>query len=270
MPVMASIHLSNDETIRCIGFQTAQVTTGCFGFASVFLTVLIATDRYLNMNPNFERHSRFYKVFQAPYIYCLLAVGTTSMLGLTIVNTFIANLTTRNNIGLLMVLNVILLTTAVCVIAVLYVKGYLRIRKFTEASPIYRERNGNATRPQYVRNLYRSVLILVVLMILIYLPLCIATIVVLADVYIRPNRVNRVANSMYSLAVLLLYLNCVINALVILWFNKVANKWLLSKMRSCFSRKDTREAANISSDVRIAGMAREQPVAVVTQVLNSQ
>ena len=265
MPVLASVQFSNDDTIRCIGFKTAQVTTGCFTFASVFLTVLIATDRYLNMNPNIERRSRCYKVFQAPYIYYFLAFVTTSMLGLSIVNTLTANVKTRSNVGLLIIVNVILLTTAVCIIAILYIKGYLRIRKFTEASPIYRERNGNATRPQYVRNLYRSVLILVVLMMLIYVPLCITTIAISIDVFIRSSSVNRFAYSMYSLAVLLLYLNCVINALVMLWFNKVANKWVLSKMGSCFSRKDTREAVNISRDIRSAGVAGEPPVAIVMQ-----
>ena len=139
MPLLASVNLNNDDTRRCIGCQTAQVTTGCFGFASATITVLIAIDRYLNMNPNLERRSRFYKVFQAPYIYYTLAFLTTSMLGLSIANTFIANVKTSNNFGMLIIFNVILLTIAVCVVASLYVKGYIQIRKFTEASAIYRE-----------------------------------------------------------------------------------------------------------------------------------
>ena len=252
MPLLASVHLSNVDTRRCIGFQTAQVTTGCFGFASATITVLIAIDRYLNMNPNRERRSRVYKVFQAPHIYYILAFMITSMLGLSIANTFISNVKTSNNFGLLIIVNVILLTTAVCIVSTLYVKGYIRIRKFTEASPIYRERNGNATRPQYVRNLYRSVLILVVLMTVIYVPLCITTMVVMIDVFIGSDDVNQVAYSMYVLSVLPLYLNCVINALVILWFNKVAKQWVLNKVRSYFSKR-TGETSNTSNDVGICG-----------------
>ena len=268
MPLLASVHLSNDDAVRCIRFKIAQVTSGCLGFVSVFLTVLIAVDRYLNMNPNLERLSRFYKIFQAPYIYYVIALVTTSMLGLSIANTFMADVKLSSNFGLLTSVNVTLLTIGVCVVATLYIKGYIRIRKFTEASSIYRERNGNATRPQYVRNLYRSVLILVVLMTVIYVPLCIATIVVLIDVFIESSNANRVAYSMFVLTVLPLYMNCAINAFVILWFNKVAKQWVLSKMQCCFS-KGTRETASISSDVRISGVAQNQPIAVITQVPNS-
>lgn len=268
MPFLASVHLSNDDTRRCISFEIAQVTTGYFGFASATITVLIAIDRYLNMNPNLERRSKFYKVFQAPYIYYLLALLTTSMLALSLANTFITDETTSNNFGLMIIVNIILLTIGVCVVATLYIKGYLRIRKFTEASPIYRERNGNATRPQYVRNLYRSVLVLVVLMTLTYVPLCVATMVVMIYVFIGSENENRVAYSVYILSVLPLYLNCVVNALVILWFNKVAKRWVLRKIRFC-SSEGTRETSNISNDVGIAGVAQNQPIAVVMQVLDS-
>ena len=117
-------------------------------------------------------------------------------------------------------------------------------------------------------SLYRSVLILVVLIMLIYVPLCIATMVVMIDVFIGSKDVNQVAYSMYVLSVLPLYLNCVINALVILWFNKVAKQWVLNKMRSRFSKR-TRETANTSNDVGICGETREQRVVAVAQVLNS-
>ena len=268
MPLLAIFLLSNDAAGRCIGFKITQVTSGCLGFVSVFLTVLIAVDRYLNMNPNLERSSRFYKVFQPPYIYYAIAFVTTSMLGLSIANTFMANAKSSNNFGLLVTVNVILLTIGVCVVATLYIKGYIRIRKFTETSSIYRERSGNATRPQYVRNLYRSVLILVVLMTVIYVPLCIASIFVLIPLFIKSSHVNRVAYSMFTLTVLPLYMNCVINAFVILWFNNVAKQWVLSKMRCCFS-KGNRESANITSHIRVTSVAQNQPIAVVTQVLNS-
>ena len=263
MPLLASLLLSNDGMMRCTRSAIGKMTFFFFSYLSGTTTVLIAIDRYLNMNPNLERHSRLYKVFQKPYIYYLLAFVTISMFSFSLANILIRR---ENSIifGLLTIASDILIILGVSVVATLYIKGYLRIRKFTEASPIYRERNGTATRPQYVRNLYRSVLILVLIMMLVYVPLCLATTAVMIDVFIGSENVNRVAYSIHFSATLLVNLNCTINALVILWFNKVAKQWVLSKIRSCFSRR-TRVTANISNDGGIASVTQNQPIAVVGQ-----
>ena len=261
MPLLASILLSDHGMTRCFRFAIVRLTFYLFSFTSATITVLIAIDRYLNMDPHLERHSWLHKAFQKPNIYYLLAFVATILLSFSLVNMMIG----REQpliFGLLIMANVILITSAVSVVATLYVKGYIRIRKFTEASPIYRERNGNATRPQYVRNLYRSVLVLVSVMMLIYVPLCIATIALMIDAFIGSDNINQVTYSIHVSTTLLLCINCTINVLVIFWFNNDAKQWAQSKIRSCFSKR-TRETANISNDVGIAGVAQNQPVALV-------
>ena len=252
MPLLASLLLSNHGMARCLRSAIGKLTFFFFSYLSGTITVLIAIDRYLNMNPHLERHSRLYKVFQKPYIYYLLVIVAIIMLSFSSAITLIGR---ENSIifGLLMLASNILIASVVSVVATLYIKGYIRIRKFTEASPIYRERNGNATRPQYVRNLYRSVLVLVLIMMLVYVPPCIATTAVMIDVFIGSENINRIAYSIHFLATLLIYLNCAIDALVILWFNKAAKQWVLSKIRYCFAKR-TRVTANISNDGRIAGI----------------
>ena len=259
MPLLASILLSNHGKTRCIRSTIGNLTFYFFNFLSATITVLIAIDRYLNMNPHLERQSRLYKVFQKPQIYYLLAFVAISMLAFSLANVLLSR-EFSVNLGLLIIANVILFTAAISVVATLYIKGYIRIRKFTEASPIYRERN--ATRPQYVRNLYRSVLVLVLVMMLIYVPLCMATIAVLIDVLMGSGNVSRVAYSINFSSTLLLYLNCTINVLVVLWFNNVAKQWVLRKIRSCFSKRITK-TVNISNDVGVAGVSQNQSIAVV-------
>ena len=264
MPLLASILLSNHGMTTCIRFAIFRLTFFFFSFISATITVLIAIDRYLNMNPHLERHSWLYKAFQKPYIYYLFAFVATGMLSFSLANIIIGR---ENSVifGLLITANFILITSGICIVAALYIKGYIRIRNFTEASPIYRERNGSVTRPHYVRNLYRSVLVLVLAMILIYVPLCIATIALMIDVFMGSEKINRVTYSIHVSATLLFCLNCAINVLVIFWFNNVAKQWVQSKIRTCFSKR-TRETANISNDVGIAGVGPNQPVALVRHI----
>ena len=151
------------------------------------------------------------------------------------------------HLALLSLGSVVLLAIAVFAIASLYIKGYLRIRRFTEASPIYGERNGKAVRPQYVRSLYRSVLVLVILMLLIYVPICVTQITISVYTLTESQIQHFVVNLCYSITGLLMYLNCVLNSLVILCFNKAAREWVLSKVKCNLRRR--KDAVNFANDI---------------------
>ena len=262
LPLMAYAGLDNSSTKNCMVVITGQVTSFFFPVLSGSITLLIAIDRYLNMNPNLDRRSRCYKIFQRPYVYCLLAFLTLTILALSLAGRFML-LTKKlepNDLVLVSLGNVVLLLLAIYVIAALYIKGYLRIRKFTEASPIYRERSGNAARPQYVRNLYRSVFVLVILMLFIYVPICVAQIAI-SIYFLTGTQIHHFAIYLcYSIIGLMMFLNCIVNSLVILWFNKTAKQWVLSKIKCNLQRRT--EDVSFANGVAVIHSLQQPPIDV--------
>ena len=250
-PLLAYSLLKNHTTNNCTAIIIGQIAGISLPVLSLGITLLIAIDRYLNMNPSLDRRSRCYNMFQRPYIYFLLVFLAISILTLLLTGRFMLQMITveQRHLALFSIGSVVLVAIAVFVIAALYIKGYLRIRKFTEASPIYRERNGKAARPKYVRNLYRSVLVLVILMLLIYVPICITQTTISVYTVTASQIQPFVVNLCYSITGLLMYLNCIVNSLVILCFNKVAKEWVLSKTK-CNLRRRT-DAVNSAKDIAI-------------------
>ena len=49
--------------------QASYISYGFLTFLSASIIVIIAADRYVNMNPNIERPSRFAKLFKPPRLY---------------------------------------------------------------------------------------------------------------------------------------------------------------------------------------------------------
>ena len=258
MPLVASILYKFDLNKSCEIFNPVQATNGFFVAFSAILTVLIAIDRYLNMNPNVgERSSRCAKVFQRPNIYCIV---TGIAIGLVIYSSTITYAIAMGvksmAFGVLLFLCSLSVTLGICAVAILYAKAYVRIRNFTDASPIYKERNGSTMRPQYVRNLYKSVLVLVVTTMLVYLPLSCANIAVTINALIGSKDLM-VVHTFLHFAELLLYFNCIINSLVILWFNKTAKQWVQTKIQSCFLRR-RRETVKVTNDIAIVSTAQQR------------
>ena len=258
MPLLASFLYEINFKKSCDIFKPAQAANNFFATLSSILTLLIAIDRYLNMNPSLERSSRCAKVFQRPKIYYLvtfIAIGA-------LIQSFIIIYAIEVDIestkfACMIFLNFLMVTLGICAVAVLYTKAYIRVRNFTDASPIYKERNGNTTRPQYVRNLYRSVLILVLMMMLVYVPLCFAQMSVTVNILTGSKNVV-VVHTFLHLAGILLHFNCIINSLVILWFNKAAKQWVLTKIRCIFLIR-RKEKINVVGGAAIVGKDYVRP-----------
>ena len=250
LPLLAYAVLPNHSSNNCAAVMIAQIAGFLFPVLSGIITLLIAIDRYLNMNPNLDRRSRCYKLFERPHVYFLLTFLSISIFAISLAGRFmlyyVKTVETRH-LAMISLGSVVLLAIAVYAISALYIKGYLRIRKFTEASPIYRERNGRAVRPQYVRNLYRSVFVLVILMLLIYVPICVMHIAVSVYTFTVSHIQHFVVILCYNIIGLLMYLNSIVNSLVILWFNKTAKQWVLSTMK-CNLRPRT-HTVNFANDI---------------------
>ena len=257
LPLLAYGLLNDPSTNNCSAVMFGQVAGIFLPFLSGIITLLIAIDRYLNMNPNLDRRSRCYKVFQIPYVYFLLAFLAISALPISLFIRFMfyIKVVESRHLALATLGSVLFLALGTSFISALYIKGYLRIRKFTEASPIYRERNGKAVRPKYVRNLYRSVFVLVILMWLIYVPMCATYIVISAYTFTGVPVEHFAVYLCYIIVGLLMFLNCVINSCVIFWFNKTAKQWVLSKIQ-CNLRRRTDNV----NDVVVIHSDKQKPI----------
>ena len=80
LSLLAYALLHYPSTNNCSAVMIGQIASTFFPVLSAIITLLIAIDRYLNMNPKLDRHSRCYRLFQRPYIYCLLAFLTIIVL----------------------------------------------------------------------------------------------------------------------------------------------------------------------------------------------
>ena len=226
MPLRANTLLDLNAEDFCIKSKIL-IMLSSNGQSSLILTFLIALDRYLHMNPDITtRPSKIMKILKPPNIYYVLATTffVTNTLSAAVAFKFL-----DMEIFLLASIFTIILSIQLVFITCLYAKGYLRIRKFADNNPVYDEPMGST--PDYVRRLYKTVLVIVSLALLQHVPYCIT--VVIGAVHYDPVHVNSNAAFSYFLdfALLSTHAGCFTNCLAILYFNTRAKNWLLTKTR---------------------------------------
>ena len=226
MPLTANVLLDKDANDTCIKSKLLIILS-CNGQSSIFLTVLLALDRYLHMNPDINDHpSRLKTILKTPNIYVVLAgiLITTNAVSAIISFQLYKQLTVSIATSVAGIFS-ILLTILVC----LYIRGYLRIRKFADNSPVYNEPMGST--PDYVRRLYKTVLVVVSLALIQHFPYCVAGIII--ALHHDPIKLSSdpVFALFFDFATLSTHAGCFTNCLAILYFNNRAKGWIISKTR---------------------------------------
>ena len=225
LPLRANVLLTFPTSDFCIKSKVLIISSGN-GQYSVLLTVLLAVDRYLHMNPNIQnRPSLMRKILKKPNVYYLIIslLFCANLLSFSIAFEFDTKLTITTANALTS-----LLAIQLTIIAFLYTRGYLRVRKFTNTNPVYNESVGSKnTAPDYVRRLYKTVLIIVSLAFIQYIPYCIMSI--LAAVYGDFMKLSSSTTFAYffEFATLSTYAGTFTNCLAILYFNNAAKNWIL-------------------------------------------
>ena len=230
MPLAGNILLNLTENDVCVKLRILIIVGG-FVTYSVILAVLTAIDRYLHMNPDIRRNpSLINQIFEKPTIYYLLVfIFICSMFyPATVAFPMINNQTLEITMGFT---SVGLLVIYLVVITVLYTRGYLRIRKFTDNNIVYGETVGaTGSRPGYVRRLYKTVLALTLLACLHVLPTCLVKgTMVLVYIFKIPVDIDSLRSS-FEITLLLFYANCITNCIAIFHFNKRARYWMINKI----------------------------------------
>ena len=224
MPILASMLLDISAKDTCLKAQILTILSSSTQ-SSIILTVLLALDRYLHMNPDIRAHSsKIMKIFKKPNIYFILAAMfiITNSLSATIPFLLHDTYTVSISTSVASFYSILLLF-----IAFFYTRGYLRIRKFADNSPVYNESMGST--PDYVRKLYKTVLVIVSLTFIQYIPYSVVCIALAVHHSPKQLSSNPVFAYCFDFATLSLHAGFFTNCFAIIHFNTKAKSWILSK-----------------------------------------
>ena len=229
MPLTANALLDVDANDICIKSKVLFIFSGNLHF-SVVLTVLLAMDRYLHMNPDIQnrQQSSLRKIFMKPNIYLLIVLAIICSIPLFVIAALYINVTLSLAISITFTSCLSLYTFT---LACLYTRGYLRIRKSTENNPVYSQSAGSTNAPpEYVRRLYKTVLILVLMAFFRFVPLSViyVTGLILSSGNFTLNKT--IFSYIFEIADMLLTSGCFTNCLVVLYYNGQAKNWILAKI----------------------------------------
>ena len=228
LPLLAYVLLSINSEIGCNLPNALAITGSCFGNFSAIITVLTAVDRYLHMNPNIRhRPSVLNKIFKLPNVICLVAMVLMLTLSFSIIVIFIdMNLETMAFLGILSVCGTIIYFLSV---TCLYVRGYKRISTFTDNNPVYHEAG---QQPKYVKSLYKTVFVLVLLACATYLPYSLINgITVMLTIINASYAQNTALTCFVEIVQLILFSSGFTNCLVVFHYNKKIKRWIFKKVR---------------------------------------
>ena len=215
----------------------ALTITVAFYPVSEAFTMLLAMDRYMHMNPNMNKESKLRKIFTKPYLYIVLFLGFTQPSCIAVTLYYWPWPRSFFSIGLQSLCGNLFNIFAITGIAGMYVKGYARVRRFADDNPVYRNENGTANRPEYVRKLFKSVLILTVAMFFAYLPVTVANIA-LGTIMIQGETFPVQLTIWMDFAYVFVFTNCSVNCMVVFHHNDVARQWIKNTLLTkCLGRK---------------------------------
>ena len=234
MPLLANFLFKQGRTENCALDRATQFGLGFFFSMPPYITVMIAVDRYIHMNPDIgASESRLAKAFKRPRVYVILAIGLVTAAAYACTCVLLPEL------GILAkaFLNLTAMAFAMAgmtFVATLYIRAYLRIRRFASDNLVHH--HSSTTEPQYVRSLYKTVFLLVVVVCVTYTPLCFQICIVATFVIQGVSHASSGLGIFYLSGLLMVYTNGVVNCIIVLSINRKAKSWLSSTL-SCNKSK---------------------------------
>ena len=228
MPMFAYIYFNPDTDNTCTIAKVLIVLGGTLVNFSAILTVLLAIDRYLHMNPDIQnKSSKITKVLKISNIGYLVTILFSLILAGFLIGTILG----ASHPKILLIVNIIsFLATTLYILLVtwLYIKGYKRIQGFTDTNPVYQ---GSGEQPKYVRNLYKTVLILVLLVSATFIPNAIAQGTLTTLILIDVDYNKTIVTYFLQFSGTIIYINNFTSSLVVFYLNKQAKTWILKTFR---------------------------------------
>ena len=224
MPTEAAMFILHHEQTNCILTSIIQVFSLTNTKLSGLLIVLIAFDRYMNIRSEFTEDNCCLNKLKSKLgsvilvFLCLilsLAHGGSSILG---------NSKRKRILGICMGI-----TDFICILTVyvLYIKMYVKVRHHYKKSIIYRYKNG--TVPRYVRELAKTVLLILISVTVCYSPF------VITHIYISNYTKNNISITLqftFYLFRIAIFFNAILSACIILYRNEEVRVYVANEILS--------------------------------------
>ena len=242
-PLLAAVRLWCAK--NCFTKTLSEFITIFLGYLSSMAIVLLAIDRYLHIQTTVPlRESFARKLFKGRRLAIpMMAITVFSMTMSILFWLFhIARYEGKISIGSLVIT---LKITSISTITIFYIKAYNKVRRFVRTNSIYNsefqsvETNSankqnspsepSIKEPVYLRNLQKTVTVLVIALMATYIPQFVAQsvrfILLLAgQQYNELLIVTEILNAM-------LFCNSAVNSIIIFKMNKRARSWLFKKLK---------------------------------------
>ncbi len=246
MPILGIEHIWYGDSRFC-SLRSISLTMQLFlGGNSIGMTMLLAIDRYLHMNPDFHRSpSRFAKLFEKPRVFITIIATSTFFAVISLAHHFTLQFKASFAIHFVIYFTVFMMMSVISFIT-MYTRGYLRIRRHVAENPIYanREDTNSNENPRYLNELFKTVLLLLIATFVSWTPVLLTNLLFAISLagnysYLYSNAFVIFSKTSY----LCLYSNAVINALVIFYRNEKSKQWLVNFFRS-------RNSGQVSGDAQ--------------------
>ncbi len=222
-----------------------------FNGASINMTLLLALDRYVHMNPEFHRSpSKLSKLFKLPNIYATIFALGLLPTGIVVGILISAYQKFPAYFSLCKSSYIVCLVLVAAFFVALYIRGYLRIRRYVANNPIYANNEGpNANEaPAYVNELFKTILLVLLSMTVFWLPTLLFYGVYSVTTNVATIEIHPYTYLICDLTVrLLYYANSMANALIIFYRNKKSKDWLHAKFQNiCNTQRVEVDEPNVS------------------------
>ena len=244
LPLYSSVRFTYKKLRNCTLASTGQLAGIFLAHLSFSIVILMAIDRYLHMRTSLNaKRSILMKLFTGKWIILPLVTATMVSM-LASVSYLITN--DLENVGGMTTFVFVNIAKLGLVpgIAILYIIGYNRVRKFVRKNPVYNqpasgtrignepvttaEPKGRPIIPGYLRNLQKTVLMLIVALLFTYIPFTVADVVLMR--YFLSNKQTNAIVMFYDIANILFLSGFTLNSLIIFKMNRKARTWVTQKI----------------------------------------
>ena len=240
LPLESILHIVYHDKDNCI-LSNFVLAFGTFSVKlSGYFILLVGLDRFMNIKTEFKEESCLLKKLRSK---CGSIVLTCLCLFLSMVQGGIAPLTNKYTMPSICIgaLDIIVVIT----VYTLYIRVYMRVRRHCAGSQLYKKDAGRVhvggentegvgmtgqksdKVPIYMKELTKTVLLILVIIAICYLPYVILSI---CKSSVGHHKVSNTVHVLHVLALLVVYLNSGLNACVILYRNEEARRYLSRKI----------------------------------------
>ena len=266
MPMLAIVRLMLQQKDMCFLASASQFITVFLAYHSALIVTLIAIDRYLHMGTTFaQRKSAIKKIFSGKWI--ILPILCVTVLSAIISATHVI-LKEVGDIGIIITIVLVTLTKLILIpgVAVLYIRGYLKIREFVINNPVYNDSaclsqtikdssntfgtSSKTRKPAYLRNLQKTVCMLIITLLVTYMPYTFTA--TARTIFLIQGKESKALLICYDITILIFFCNFSMNSFIILKMNKKARSWLVKKLKCCRGKEKNGEVG-MSNESSIIG-----------------